>query len=164
MLETKARRRAVLTCAGIAAVFLAPVRGAAGSEAVVEAIETLEAEWFSVYQSHDLGVLDRLIADDFVATLADGAMRGKREHIAAYPADFAALVSVVNQELRVRAMGPDVAVATGLYVATARGAGGPGLATRYRYTDTWLRRNGSWRCVATHESRLDPPAPSAAPD
>jgi len=136
-----------------AAVSEAPGVPEAERRAIVRAIEGLEAEWFQVYESHDLAVLERLIADDFVATLADGEMRGKREHIAAYPADFASLASVTNGELKVRVHTVDLAVATGLYAATPRGGGGP--ATRYRYTDTWLRRGGTWRCVATHENRLE---------
>jgi ketosteroid isomerase-like protein len=122
---------------------------------VESAIEGLEREWFLVYQTHDLAPLQRLIADDFVATLADGAMRGKREHIASYAADFEALASVTNSELRVRALTRDAAVATGLYTATLRGKEGPGPVSRYRYTDTWLRRGGAWQCVATHESRVE---------
>lgn len=122
-------------------------------KAIESAVEALERDWFSVYESHDLAVLERLIADDFVATLADGAMRGKREHIAAYPADFAALASVANAELEVRVFTRELAVATGLYTATPREAGAtPG---RFRYTDTWLRRGGRWQCVATHENRID---------
>jgi ketosteroid isomerase-like protein len=122
---------------------------------IVRTLEGLEGEWFQVYETHDLSVLERLIADDFVATLADGAMRGKREHIAAYPADFETLASVTNSELRVRVLTRDVAVATGLYTATLRGKQGPAAVTRYRYTDTWLLRQGSWQCVATHENRLE---------
>ena len=122
---------------------------------IVRTMEALEQEWFQVYETHDLSALHRLIADDFVATLADGTMRGKAAHIAAYPADFETLASVTNSELRVRVFGPDLAVATGLYTAVSRGKGGPGARTRYRYTDTWLRRKGSWQCVATHENRVD---------
>ena len=134
-----------------------PVPAAMSSQArsgIVSTLEGLEREWFRVYETHDLAVLRRLIADDFVATLADGTMRGKDAHIAAYPADFETLASVTNSEQRVTVFTPDVAVATGLYTATPRG-GGPADAKRYRYTDTWLRRNGRWQCVATHENGLD---------
>lgn len=120
---------------------------------IVRTLEGLEREWFQVYETHDLSALQQLIADDFVATLADGAMRDKREHIAAYPADFEALASVTNSELRVRVFAPDVAVATGLYTAMRKK--GPAAVTRYRYTDTWLLRQGAWQCVATHENRVD---------
>lgn len=115
----------------------------------------LEDQWIQVYTSHDLSVLHRLLAEDFVATLADGAMRGKREHIAAYPADFEAFSSVTNSDLKVRVFARDVAVVTGLYTATLRGKQGPAAVSRYRYTDTWLHRAGSWQCVATHESSTD---------
>jgi uncharacterized protein (TIGR02246 family) len=122
---------------------------------IVRTLEGLEREWFQVYETHDLSALQRLIADDFVATLADGAMRSKREHIAAYPADFEAIASVTNSELRVRVLSRDAAVATGLYTATLRGKKGTAAVTRYRYTDTWLLRDGVWQCVATHENRLE---------
>lgn len=122
---------------------------------IVRTLEGLEREWFQVYETHDLSALQQLIADDFVATLSDGAMRDKREHIAAYPADFEALDSVTSSELRVRVFGRDVAVATGLYTAMQRGKKGPEGVTRHRYTDTWLLRQGSWQCVATHENRVE---------
>ena len=122
---------------------------------IVRTLEGLEEEWFQVYETHDLSTLRRLIAEDFVATLSDGTMRGKDEHIAAYPADFEALASVTSSQLKVRVFAPDVAVATGLYTATRRGGDGPGAITRYRFTDTWLRRKRSWQCVATHENRVD---------
>ncbi len=119
---------------------------------IVRNLEALEKEWFRVYETHDLAPLHRLIADDFIATLADGAMRGKREHIEAYRADFEALERVESSELRVRVHTPELAVVTGLYTATLRGKQG---VTRYRYTDTWLRRGGGWQCVATHENRTE---------
>ncbi|HJS56501.1 MAG TPA: nuclear transport factor 2 family protein [Vicinamibacteria bacterium] len=119
---------------------------------IVRSLEALEAEWFRVYETHDLAPLERLIADDFVATLGDGAMRSKREHIEAYRADFEALDRVESNELRVRVHTHELAVVTGSYTASLRGTPG---ATKYRYTDTWLRRNGTWRCVATHESRIE---------
>ena len=121
---------------------------------IVRTLEGKERQWFQVYESHDLSALPLLIADDFVATLSDGAMRGKGEHIAAYPADFEAFSSVTNSDLVVRVFARDLAVVTGLYAATRRGRQGPAAVSRYRYTDTWLRREGSWQCVATHESAL----------
>ncbi len=120
---------------------------------IVRTLEALEREWFGVYETHDLAPLQRLIADDFVATLADGAMRGKQEHIAAYRADFESLERVENAEMRVRVYTRELAVVTGVYTAVLRGEAGTG--TRYRYTDTWLRRGGRWQCVATHESRVE---------
>lgn len=122
---------------------------------IVRTLEGLESEWFRVYETHALAPLQGLIADDFVATLADGAMRGKQEHIAAYRADFTALSRVENGEMRVRVYTRELAVVTGLYAATLRDKPGPEGVTRYRYTDTWLYRRGQWQCVATHENRIE---------
>jgi ketosteroid isomerase-like protein len=148
----------VLTCLSVCllggATAVAADLSPAERHEIVSTLEGKERQWFQVYESHDLSALPLLIADDFVATLSDGAMRGKRQHIAAYPADFEALSSVTNSDLEVRVFARDVAVVTGLYTATRRGKPGPAAVTRYRYTDTWLRRDGSWQCVATHESSL----------
>ena len=147
--------------ASVAALLLAlatpapPVVPESARREIVAQIEGLERVWFEVYETHDLTPLGRLIADDFVATLADGTMRGKREHIASYLADFEMLASVENSDLRVRVLTPEVAVATGLYTARLRGKQGPEAVTSYRYTDTWLLRDGAWQCVATHENRLE---------
>lgn len=148
----------VLACLPVCLTWVAAAVGAdlspAERQEIVRTLEGKERQWFQVYESHDLSALPLLIADDFVATLSDGAMRGKREHIAAYPADFEAFSSVTNRDLEVRVFARDVAVVTGLYAATRRGRQGPAAVSRYRYTDTWLRRGDSWQCVATHESAL----------
>lgn len=130
-----------------------------GHDDVRELLE-LEARWIGVYSTHDLAFLERIIAADFVATLADGSMRGKAEHIAAYPADFDTYSSVTSSDVKVRLYGADVAVATGLYTATLRASG---ERRRYRFTDTWLRRDGSWRCIATHENQMERPAGHGLP-
>lgn len=121
---------------------------------ITRTLSDLEERWIQVYSNHDLSLLQRIIADDFVATLADGAMRGKQEHIAAYPADFATYASVANSEVQVHVYARDAAVVTGLYTATLRDPGGAEPSQRYRWTDTWLLRKGSWQCVATHETRV----------
>lgn len=75
----------------------------------------------------------------FVATLSDGAMRGKRAHIAAYPADFETYAEVVAGDLKVHVYTRDVAVATGLYTATLRHPEGSEKSQQFRFTDTWPR-------------------------
>jgi ketosteroid isomerase-like protein len=121
--------------------------------AIADTLRSLELQWIGVYASHDLAPLEHLIADDFVGTLADGSMRGKRAHIQSYRDDFAALASVTSGEVEIHVFQADVAVVTGLYTATLRD---PQAATpgRFRWTDTWLKRDGRWQCIATHENQL----------
>lgn len=122
--------------------------------AIVRTVEGLEEQWIGVYVTHDLSFLDRIIAPDFVATLSDGVMRGKREHIAAYPADFVAFASVVASEVKVHVYAPALVVATGLYEARLRHPEGQEPSGRYRFTDVWVLRAGAWQCVATQETHV----------
>jgi ketosteroid isomerase-like protein len=121
---------------------------------IARSLERLEEQWIGIYVTHDLSVLERILAPDFVATLADGAIRDKREHIAAYPADFEAFASVVASETKVRVFSPALAVVTGLYTATFRHPAGKEASGRYRYTDVWTLRAGAWQCVATQETQV----------
>jgi hypothetical protein len=140
--------------AALALVLLVPAAPADDRGAVEATLRGLEAEWIGVYRSHDLAVLDRLIAADFVGTLADGSMRGKQAHIDSYKVDFETVAGVTSDEVVVHVFGPDVAVVTGRYAPTLKH---PGVVPgRFRYTDTWVRRGGRWQCVATHENALAP--------
>lgn len=121
---------------------------------VLRTLTELEELWIQVYKSHDLSLLERILADDFVATLADGAIRDKRQQIAAYPDDFATYSDVTSSEVVVHVFSPDAAVVTGAYAATLRGTGAAPATQHYRWTDTWLQREGSWQCVARHETRI----------
>lgn len=158
---TRAMRLASFLLAGLTLVAAAPSSTVAedlltedGRQAIARTLLALEKEWIGIYVTHDLSFLERILAPDFVATLADGAMRGKREHIAAYPADFEALASVVASETKARVYTRDLAVVTGLYAAQLRHPGGKEPSGRYRFTDVWVLRDGAWRCVATQETRV----------
>ena len=155
-------RLASVVCAGVvlasaAAPFPSDAESTLTEEArrtIVRTLEGLEEQWIGVYVSHDLSFLERIIAPDFVATLSDGAMRGKREHIAAYPADFEAFASVVASEVKVHVYAPALAVVTGLYQAKLRHPEGKEPSGRYRFTDVWVLRAGAWLCVATQETHV----------
>jgi hypothetical protein len=44
---------------------------------------------------------------------------------------------------------------TGAYAPTLRGSGAAPATQLYRWTGTWLRKEGAWQCVATHETRIE---------
>jgi ketosteroid isomerase-like protein len=126
----------------------------AGRREIVRTLSELEQRWIEVYASHDLSLLERILADDFVATLAGGAMRRKEEHIAAYREDFETLSAVANSDVQVHVYTREAAVVTGRYTASVRQPDGSRSVEQYRFTDTWLMRRGSWQCVATQETQL----------
>jgi ketosteroid isomerase-like protein len=60
-----------------------------------------------------------------------------------------AVESARNEDMRAYVHG-NTAVVTGWLVVRGRGPGGP-FDRRFRYTDTWLRRDGRWRVIAAQD-------------
>jgi ketosteroid isomerase-like protein len=48
----------------------------------------------------------------------------------------------------------DAAVATGTFASQGTYKGKP-FDHRGRFTDTWVKQNGKWLCVASHESLIN---------
>ena len=46
--------------------------------------------------------------------------------------------------------GDNVAVVTGLAKETGKTKAGKTFSHAYRFTDTWVLRDGEWKCVAAH--------------
>ena len=113
-------------------------------------IEALEHAWAKAYVERDLAALDRLEADEWVCTTDDGTVVGKAEDLADVKSEAYRATVFRMDDVRVRVWG-NTAIATALQTeeATHKGA----VANKVvRCTDTWLRRDGRWQCVATHLS------------
>ncbi len=53
------------------------------------------------------------------------------------------------RELDVRFQGADLAVVTGAADQLNRNRAGQVVVHRFRFTDTWVKRDGTWKCVAS---------------
>jgi len=121
---------------------------------ITSTLTALEQKWTRVWATKDVSVLGALLAADFVATTANGEFRTKQQHIAAYAEDVRTFSGSVNTEVSVHVLTTRAAVITGLDTVRGRTPEGAAVVEQYRWTDTWLLRNGLWQCVATHETRL----------
>lgn len=109
-------------------------------------IASLEAELRAAQLGADVATLDRLISEDLLFTGPDGAFATKRDDLAAYR-DGIMRVSVHEpEELRVRRVGPDVAV-TALRARMAGSYAGTPFSGTALYTRIWAREDGNWRIV-----------------
>ena len=125
------------------------VVGAADSEIV-----TLEAELRRAQLDADVGVLDRLIADELLFTGPDGRLGTKAEDLAAHGSGVVRFRQHEPEELRVRAVGDAVRVVALQTRLTVEVHGTPVSGT-YRYTRVWAReKGGPWRIVAGHVSAV----------
>ena len=117
---------------------------------VEQELKRLENEWLNSYLRGDKQTFDRIVADDFTRTDESGKVATKAEEralVQAPPASVSA--SLTNEDMHVRVYG-NSAIVTGLIVSKVQGS----LSFQSRFTDTFIKRGGSWQVVARHYSRV----------
>jgi ketosteroid isomerase-like protein len=132
-----------------AAAMEAVLVGAADPEIVA-----LEARIRAAQLAADVGALDLLIADELLFTGPDGQLGTKAQDLAAHGSGAVRFREHEPEELRVRRVGSDAAVAA-LLTRIAVEVGGVVVRGRYRYTRVWAREPGApWRVVGGHVSEV----------
>ena len=113
-------------------------------------IRAAEDAWNKAELNHDAPALSRLMSDDLVLTETDGSVINKNEEVA-FTADPTSHFEVLeSHDLKIQ-VHDHAAVVSGAYHEKGSYKGKP-FEHRGRYTDTWIRHNGTWQCVAGHFS------------
>jgi ketosteroid isomerase-like protein len=121
-------------------------------------IVALESRLRDSQLAADVGALDQLIAEDLLFVGPDGQLATKSQDLAAHASGVVRFREHVPEELRIRRIGPDVAVAA-LRARLAVEVHGALASGTYRYTRVWAReRGGDWRVVGGHVSAVAPTA------
>jgi len=112
----------------------------------------LEKMWNQAQMTHDSSALKSMISDRFVSTEWDGVVSSRNQFLAeiADPKFDPAVMSV--EDLRVEFYG-DTAIVVGIYRTKGKYSGRP-YEHVGRFTDTWIRENSAWKCVASHTSLI----------
>jgi ketosteroid isomerase-like protein len=113
-------------------------------------ILALENAWNAAELQHDPGALDQLLTDDFVITEPDGTLQTKKEHMTSTKDKSYHYDLLVSEDFRIKVYGT-VGVVTGTYHEKGKYKG-KAFDRRGRFTDTWIKLNGMWHCVASHDS------------
>lgn len=117
-------------------------------------IVALEARLRAAQLSADVAELDQLIDDMLLFTGPDGQLATKAQDLAAHQDGAVRFREHEPEELRVRRVGPDVAIVA-LRARLAVEVAGRLVRGSYRYTRVWLRGNdGAWRVVGGHVSEV----------
>ena len=112
----------------------------------------LEQEWTNADLRMDWATMDRILADDYVLTDCDGRVYTKDQCQAFYDPSEGKVLALVTDDLKVRVFG-DAAVVT-LRAKIRETYQGQETSNTVRITNTWIKKAGRWRCVATHSSRI----------
>jgi ketosteroid isomerase-like protein len=115
----------------------------------------IEQDTLAAVLKHDAAALGKFFADDGVLTTPDGALMTKAQLLADVKSGDLALESSTISDMKVRVHG-DAAVVT--YITTDKGKyKGQDISGRFRWTDTFVRRAGSWQIVAGQGTPIQPP-------
>ncbi|WP_321907780.1 MULTISPECIES: nuclear transport factor 2 family protein [unclassified Paraburkholderia] len=123
--------------------------GAQSREPVTDeaAIQQVEQTWVRATAKGDKAVLDRLLDNSYVETTANGQRRSKSDVLVAPPPAPGSSQTLADVEVRFNG---DTAVVTGVnqyrHVATDE-------PQNYTFTDVFVRRDGTWRAIASQSSR-----------
>ncbi|HET9407391.1 MAG TPA: nuclear transport factor 2 family protein [Candidatus Sulfotelmatobacter sp.] len=113
-------------------------------------IIALENAWTQAEAHNDAAALGKLLDDSVVITQPDGSIQTKAEAVAYVGDKSNHWDTVVSENMKVH-VHRDTAIVTGTYHEKGTSAGKP-FDNHGLFTDTWVLRNGTWRCIAGHDS------------
>ena len=108
----------------------------------------LEDDWALGLRRRDAALFRRLLADGFVYSEDDRTV-GRDDVLRDIVAGPDTVEEAHNEDMKVHRFGR-TAIVTGWLVVGGHGPKGP-FSRRYRFTDTWVRRNQRWQIVAAHD-------------
>ena len=113
-----------------------------------ETLESLNRDYIASVQFSDVRRFDEILAADFLNTNPDGSLVDKAGFLKqiALPAKIRDLAC---HDVNVRVMGNFAIIHARTSYQKPDGSQGAG-----RYTDDWQLRDGRWKCVSAHVTRL----------
>jgi hypothetical protein len=124
------------------------------SETAKQELIKLENEWMTLGFKHDTASIEKLSkmqGDEIIMTF-DGAIFSKAQILEFVKSRKEELLSFVINDWQVRVY-RDAAVVMGRVTYKARSEGKEETAQN-QFTDTWIKRDGRWQCVAAHNSTV----------
>lgn len=122
------------------------------SKAVHKKIEALEMQWRDAVVHNNVGLMDHLLADDYLGISANGTVETKAEELAQSRAGTLRIQSLNLSDVKVRVFG-NTAVVTSRAELTGMN-GQSSISGNYRYTRVYNKRFGQWKIISFEASRI----------
>jgi ketosteroid isomerase-like protein len=113
----------------------------------------VEAEVCRAFEAGDADTLRRHLEPTFTLVDSRGAVTDLAQNVAEVARREPLYEVFRNHDQKVRLYG-DAAVVTGITSIRSRAGDGEVFEGDFRFTDTWIRRDGAWKLAASHASRL----------
>jgi ketosteroid isomerase-like protein len=114
----------------------------------VAALSELNDVYLESVKMGDVERFREILADDFLCSAADGSVLNKTQFLE-LTAGPRTLRYLGGTDIRIRVFGDVAVIHAATTYTTMEGREGRG-----RYTDVWAKRDGVWRAVAAHVTRL----------
>ena len=136
--------------------------------AIEREITRIENDWPRVLKEKDIAAAGKIEADDMISVPPDGSLTTKAQDIKDIGEGNLTADSWEIVELKVTVLGADAAVASGRTVIKGgkyKAANGKvtNISGQYRFVDTFGRRNGEWKLVASAAVPVMNPVADATP-
>jgi len=146
---------ATLTFLGLAFVVVVTANAqqgkwAAADDATAKSLIDMERQWVESPCTHSLIVQD-ILADDFQG-IHDGKRYSKKEVVEEAKTSKDEARDCRLDDTKVHFFGDNIAVVYGRETATRRSSDGKENTRSLVWTDTWLKRNGTWQIVAAQDT------------
>jgi len=112
----------------------------------------MDATWNELRMKPDVEGLSRILADDWMLTHSDGRVQSKSDYLDELRTAARRNQGIGNEDMRLRRYG-DTMVVTGTSVQSGISNGVP-WSGRFRFTRVWVQREGAWKMIASHSSRI----------
>lgn len=117
-----------------------------------EVLIALERGWNEAFYRKDVAFIERLLAEEFVATYDDGRIGDKATELALVTAFDQAVQSATPEDFAVRVYRDTAVVWFTLRLVGLKDGQRSEMALRY--TDVWIIRDGRWQCVSSQSTRV----------
>ena len=141
---------ALLALIAMSAVLFAQEKSSTSGDEIQ--IKQLERAWNEAQARHDMTAVTNIVGENLSYIDFDGSIKNKAEYLkdvldTPYQADH-----LYDEGLTVTVYG-NAAVAVGIYRETGN-TKGKKYIHRVRFTDTWIKQGGVWRCVASQSTLI----------
>lgn len=141
---------ALLALIAMSAVLFAQEKSSTSGDEIQ--IKQLERAWNEAEARHDMTAVTNIVGENLSYIDFDGSIKNKAEYLkdvldTPYQADH-----LYDEGLTVTVYG-NAAVAVGIYRETGN-TKGKKYIHRVRFTDTWIKQGGVWRCVASQSTLI----------
>jgi len=112
----------------------------------------LERAWNQAETGGDPSALARLFEDTLVYVDYDGSLLNKAEYLRSVANPVSKPDHIRDEGMKVHVYGT-TGIVSGIYRETGKEKGKP-YTRRARFTDTWIKQSGQWRCVASQSTLI----------